>query len=66
MKDSKWSRGLESNQLPSAYEAGERPVLLPGIEKPRLQQKNGSANRSCTDLHAITNGVRRYLRFGGM
>ncbi len=25
-----WSRGLESNQLLSAYEADERPVLFPG------------------------------------
>ena len=28
----KWFRGLESNQLPPAYEADERPVLFPGIE----------------------------------
>ncbi len=26
----RWSRGLESNQLPPAYEAGKRPVLFPG------------------------------------
>ena len=28
----KWFRGLESNQLPPAYEADERPVLFPGIK----------------------------------
>ena len=28
----KWFRGLESNQLPPAYEADERPVLFPGME----------------------------------
>ena len=33
----KWFRGLESNQLPPAYEADERPVLFPGIEKTILR-----------------------------
>ena len=54
----KWFRGLESNQLPSAYETDERPVLFPGNKTIRQP-----------DLHwplPVTDGVRRSLRFGGI